>query len=88
MEEKKESVLMFEMSVEVAQEFYQRVIDQNAQTREEKTQILIDLAKEGRINSVIETQRTPDQIAADMAKNFGNTLYLKGDKSGPEDKSS
>lgn len=76
--------LMFEMTVEVAQEFYRRCIDRNAQTREEKTEILIELAKEGQMRSVMQTDRTPDQVAKDMSKNFGNVLYVKPKKEGKD----
>jgi len=79
---KKEKLLMFEMTVDVAKEFYERCMARNALTREEKTAILIELAEEGKMNSVMETSRTPDQVAKDMSKNFGKVLYLKPKKRG------
>lgn len=73
-------MIMWEMTLEVAQEFYRRCIERHAETEKEKTAILVELAKEGKMNSVMETKRTPDQVAADMAKNFGKVLYVKGKK--------
>ncbi len=68
---------MFEMTLDVAIEFYRRCEETNAQTRQARTNILLDMASEGKIASVMETQRTPDEIAADMAKNFGDVLYIR-----------
>jgi len=72
--------LMFEMTVDTALEFYERCLKQKAETLEEKTQILIDLAKEGKMKSVMSTDRSMDQVAKDMSKNFGNVLVVKGKK--------
>lgn len=73
-------MLMFEMTLKTAREFCKRCIARGAETRQEKTEILIEMAKEGLMNSVMETKRTPDQVAEDMAKNFGNVLYIKPKK--------
>lgn len=72
--------MIFEMTLDVAEEFYRRCVEKVAETEEERTDILIELAKEGRMNSVIHTERTQEQIIADAAKNFGKVLCVKGDR--------
>lgn len=73
-------MLVFEMTLEVAQEFYKRCTEREAVTLEERTKILVELANEGKMNAVMETKRTPDQVAKDMAKNFGKVLSIKRKK--------
>ena len=73
--------LVWTMTADVALEFYQRCMEMGAETLRDKLDILVDLAKEGKIANVVETGRTLDEIARDSAKNFGNTLYIKGRKS-------
>lgn len=71
---------MFEMTIAVAAEFYKRCEAQKADTLDERMAILVDMAKEGKMKSVMETKRTADQVAKDMAKNFGKVLYVKPKK--------
>lgn len=73
-------MIMFEMTLEVAQEFYRRCTERKAVTQEERTNILIELAKEGQMKAVMETKRTPEQVAKDLAKNFGKVLFIKPKK--------
>lgn len=73
-------ILMFEMTLEVAEEFYRRCQERKAETEEARTLILVELAEEGRMKSVIETKRTADQVVKDMAKNFGKVLYVSPKK--------
>lgn len=72
---------VFEMTLEVAEEFYRRCAAQKAVTRPEREAVLFELAREGKMNYVAETHRTMDQYLEDTAKNF-NVLHVK-----PEDKS-
>ena len=75
---------MFHMDVDTALEFWQRVIDRKAETLEERNIILMELVEEGRIQSVMSTERTKEQIIQDAAKNYGRVLDLtkiKEDKS-------
>jgi hypothetical protein len=67
---------MFQMDVDTALEFYTRCREQNAQTLEERNKILLELVEEGRIQSVIATNRTKEQIAEDAAKHYGRVLDL------------
>jgi hypothetical protein len=75
---------MFEMTVEIALEFYQRCKDRKAKTEKQRLKIMMELAKEGKLKSVMQTKRTPDQVAKDYAKNFGQVLYIKSQKEKPD----
>ena len=70
-------VLVWQMDLETAEEFYTRCMDRNAVTEDERVEILIELANEGRMKSVSKTDRTADQVAEDMSKKFGDVLYFK-----------
>ena len=67
---------MFQMDVDTALEFYTRCKEQNAQTLEERNKILLQLVEEGRIKSVMATNRTKDEIVQDAAKHYGRVLDL------------
>jgi hypothetical protein len=67
---------MFEMNVDTALEFYIRCREQNAQTLEERNKILLQLVEEGRIKSVMATNRSKEQIVQDAAKHYGKVLDL------------
>jgi len=67
---------MFQMNVDTALEFYTRCREQNAQILEERNKILLQLVEEGRIKSVMATNRTKEQIVSDAAKNYGRVLDL------------
>ncbi len=73
-------LLLWDMDLATATEFYERCKARNVTTSEGQNEVLMELAKEGKIKGVMETERTPDQVAKDMAKNFGNVLYVKGKK--------
>jgi len=72
-------MILWNMDVDTAIEFYKRCMERNAETEEERVEILTELAEEGRINCVSQTNRTPEQVAEDMSKNYGNTLFLRAD---------
>lgn len=76
---------MFQMDVDTALEFYERVHAQNAQTLDERNKILLELVEEGRIKSVIATERSKDQIVKDAAKHYGRVLDLTRIKEDKED---
>jgi hypothetical protein len=48
-------------------------------TREERVMILMEMAKMGYVDSVMETNRTEEEVLRDSAKNFGQVLHLKED---------
>jgi len=58
------------MTPVVAEEFWIRVINSNADTESERRQILFQMVKEGKILSVSETSRTKEQYIKDMSKEF------------------
>jgi hypothetical protein len=62
--------LIWTMDIDTLEEFYVRATERNAQTEEEKAQILLELAQEGRMKSVSSTARSKDQIISDLKKNF------------------
>lgn len=65
------------MTVDTALEFYKRCNEQNADTEEKRMDILTALAREGRMESVIATGRSKDQVVEDLKKNYGNILHVK-----------
>jgi len=67
---------MFQMDIDVALEFWQRVIDKKAETQEEREHILLELVEEGHIKSVMSTNRSKEQIIRDAEKNYGRVLDL------------
>ncbi len=64
------------MSVETAMEFYRRCMEQNAETEEQEVRILMDLAGEGRMTSVVATNKTQEEYIQDKAKHF-DILQIK-----------
>lgn len=73
-------MLMYEMNVDTALLFYTLCERLKADTEEKRVAVMNYLAEKGLVNSVMYTDRTADQVAKDMAKNFGNVLYVKGKK--------
>lgn len=67
---------IFQMSVDTALEFWERVNTRNAQTEEERQAILIELVQEGKVDAVSKTNRSKEQILKDAQKNYGNVLNL------------
>jgi hypothetical protein len=69
-------ILMFQLNVETALTFWERVMATNANTEEERQAILLNMCDEGLIKSVVGTNRTKTQIIADFKTNFGDVLDL------------
>jgi hypothetical protein len=67
-------ILMFHLDVDTALLFWERVIAANAETEQERQDILLQMSAEGLIKSVVGTNRTKEQIIADLKSNFGNIL--------------
>lgn len=61
----------FMMTAEIAAEFFRRAKARNAETEEERAAILWELAREGHMLSVTETNRSEDEYVADLKRNFG-----------------
>lgn len=75
--------LIFHMDVDSALEFFSRVrlieaVEKKTLTEDERTDILLDMAKEGLIESVASTNRTKEQIVKDSTKH-GKVLHIKSD---------
>jgi hypothetical protein len=61
---------VFRMGGSAAEEFFRRVTLLEEDNEENRTKILIKMAKEGLIESVMETQRTKEQYVKDIGKEF------------------
>jgi len=79
--DKNKKTTAFFMDVDTALEFYQRVYDRKATTPKEKDAILKELAEEGRMKSIIQTNRTKEQLLADYTKEY-NVLHVKKKEQG------
>lgn len=66
------------MDVETAMEFYKRCMERNATTEPEKVAILTELAQEGRMKSVVGTDKTKEEFINDKSRHF-KILYIKKD---------
>lgn len=60
----------FEMTVEVAQEFYRRATALGAITEEQKTHLLLQMVEEGLIKNVLQTDATKEQFKEALGKHF------------------
>ena len=69
-------MLSFSMDIETALEFWERVTKRKAETEEARTRILLELMAEGKMNTVIQTNRTKEEYIEDLKKNF-NILEVK-----------
>lgn len=67
------------MNVDTALEFYKRCIERNAKTEREKVAILTELAQEGRMASVVATNKTREEYVEDKAKHFRVLKITKKD---------
>lgn len=75
---------LFNMNSEAALVFFESVRELEEwkgrpATEEERVMILTEMAKMGYVDSVMETNRTKEEIIKDSVKNFGQVLYLKED---------
>lgn len=52
------------------EEFLNRCVAVGAETEEERTEILFELLAEGKIESLVQTERSKDKIIEDLKKNF------------------
>lgn len=68
------------MSVDTALEFYKRCIERKAETEQEKVAILTELAQEGRMKSVVATNKTQEEFINDKSRHF-KILHIKKDDS-------
>jgi hypothetical protein len=57
--------------------FYEKCIELGLETEQDKTDLLLTMSKNDGHISVFKTKRSKEQIAQDLAKNYGNVLYIK-----------
>ena len=69
-DDKKPTTTAFEMSAEVACEFFELCEKREAITEVEKIKILTELAEKGKMNRVWQTARPKDQFLDDLSKNY------------------
>jgi len=62
--------IAWEMTVEVAMEFYKRCIEQKAETESEKVKVLRQLMEEGKMTRVTTTKKSKEEYIRDKAKHF------------------
>ena len=68
--------IVWTMNADVALEFYERCAEREAHTEEQRLVILRELAEEGKMVSVMATERTKEQYVEDLNKNF-NVLDVR-----------
>lgn len=68
------------MTADTAMEFFKRCHEQGANTQEERVQILIKLAQEGQMKSVVATSKTKEEYIADKARHFRILKVEKSDE--------
>ena len=71
-------MMAFMMTTEIAEEFWKRVIERNASTEKERADILVEMANEGLMLSVSETNRSKEAYITDLKKEF-RVLDVTGD---------
>jgi hypothetical protein len=67
---------VFVMTVDTAIEFYERCINQKAETEEERQKILLELSQEGKMDRAYLTNRSKDQVIKDLAREH-KVLHIK-----------
>ena len=74
--------LVFQSNADFFLKFYERCMKENITDEKERVQLLLRMAEEDGKCSVIQTERTKDQIAEDAAKHYKTVLkFNKEDKS-------
>lgn len=71
-------MIAFMMTPAIAEEFWKRVIERGVKTEKERAAILVEMANEGLMLSVSETNRTKEEYVKDLSKEF-RVLDVTGD---------
>lgn len=58
------------MTADTVMEFFKRCHERGAVTEPERVKILVELAKEGQMTSVVATKKTKEEYIQDKAKHF------------------
>jgi muconolactone delta-isomerase len=81
-EDDQPTITAFEMSADVACEYFELCEKRKAKTEKERSKVLNELAKKGKMSRVWRTKRSKDQFLNDLARNY-KVLHIKS----KEDKS-
>lgn len=73
-------LIAWTMTPDTAMMFYERCMERKADTPEERIKILAELAAEGRMQSVVATNKTKDEYIQDKAKHFKILKVEKDDE--------
>jgi len=66
----------FHATSEIFLEFFKRVKEQGAKSKEDRIKILLQLVKEGYHISIMKSNKTPEQWVKDYSKH-GKVLWIK-----------
>lgn len=66
----KTPLTVFNLTADAAIEFYQRCILENLNTEQERIDLLLEMAHEGKIVAISQTGRTKEQYIKDMTKEY------------------
>ena len=66
--------LMIQMTLNELIEFYERCARQEANTEQERVNILVDMSLEGFPVAISETSRTNEEVIKDMARHYGKIM--------------
>lgn len=61
---------------DAALDFWRRVKERNANTLTERQAILLEMAREGLMERVVQTKRSKEEVIRDMAKHY-KVLHIK-----------
>ena len=63
--------ILFNMTLSSAMEFYKRASDLDPDTEQERFNLLMQMAKEGKFETVVSTSRTREQVIKDLTEKHG-----------------
>lgn len=58
------------MTADVAMEFFKRCHERGAVTEKDRVKILVELAQEGQMKSVVASKKTKEEFLKDKARHF------------------
>jgi len=68
--------MMFYLTPEVAMAFFELCLEKGIDSEKDRTELLWRMAREGKVSSVVQTERTREQILDDLRKHY-NILHIK-----------
>ena len=64
------TTIVWTMTADTAMEFFQRCTDRKAETEDERMAVLVELMEEGKMTSVVATDKSKEEYIQDKAKHF------------------